>query len=346
MKKSSLIVIALLLLLSGLSIYIYTSKSKPSTVEEDSRNFRYKDTAALTKIFLADKDGNQSTLVRTNTGWVVNDKYPCRKDGILNLMEAIRNMEVRMSVPNAARSNVIRYLATQSVKVELYAGDELVKQYYIGHEAEDGEGSYMLLTDVESGKNFPDPYICIIPGFKGYLMPRFIVNENDWRDRIVINYTPPELKKIKNTDFTAPADSSFTIDLENANTFKLTDGNGQERVFEDAKMRQYLIYLQNVSYEVLLTGKTKTLQDSLSRVKPFYSIEITGTNFKTEVYRFYRKAYTGETQPEKGNKFEFDPDRLYMSFRNGKEWALAQYYQVGKLLTNINYFKAEGTVKK
>lgn len=346
MKKSSLIIITLLLLLVGASIYIFKNKSKSSTVEEDSRMFRYKDTASITKIFLADKDGNKSTLVRTKGGWIVNDKYPCRRDGILNLLEAVRNMEVRMSVPKAARSNVIRYLATQSVKVEIYAGDELVKQYYVGYEAEDGEGSYMLLTDVENGKNYQDPFICLIPGFKGYLQPRFIVNENDWRDRLVMNYTPPEIKKIKILDMEAPIDSSFTIDLENANMFKLKNGKGLELSFDDAKMRQYLIYFQNVSYEVLLTGKSKKLQDSLVAVKPFYSIDVTTTNFKTDEYKFYRKQFTGSDLPEKGFKFDYDPDRLYMSFNNGKDWALIQYYTFGKLFTSVNYFAAASPVKK
>ncbi len=346
MKKSSLIIITLLLLLTGVSLYIYKNKSKPTTVAEESRNFSFKDTAAITKVFLADKEGNQSTIMRTKDGWVVNDKYTCRRDGILNLMEAIKNMEVRMSVPKAARANVIRYLATQSVKVEIYAGEELVRQYYVGHEAEDAEGSYMLLTDVESGKNFPDPYICIIPGFKGYLAPRFIVNENDWRDRIVINYTPPEIKKIKNTDWEVRPDSSFTIDLESANSFKLRDGNGRDIAFDDAKMRQYLIYFQNVSYEVLITGKNQKLQDSLSHVQPFYTIEVTTTNFKTDTYRFYRKSYPSESQPEKGEKYDFDPDRLYMSFNGGREWALLQYYVFGKLFTRVNYFRPETAVKK
>ncbi|MBL7933843.1 MAG: hypothetical protein JNL60_18205 [Bacteroidia bacterium] len=346
MKKSSVIIITLLLLLTGGAIYIYSTKSKPSTVEEDSRMFRYKDTAAITKIFLADKDGNKSTLLRTKGGWIVNDKYPCRRDGILNLMEAIKNMEVRMSVPKAAKSNVIRYLATQSVKVEIYAGDELVRQYYVGYEAEDGEGSYMLLTDVESGKNYPDPYICFIPGFKGYLQPRFIVNENDWRDRIVMNYTPPEIKRIKNIDLEAPVDSSFTIDLENANSFKLKNGKGVEVAFDDAKMRQYLIYFQNVSYEVLQTGKSKKLHDSLSAVQPFYTIDITTTNFKTDEYKFYRKQFAGDEAPEKGFKFDYDPDRLYMNFNHGKDWALIQYYTVGKLFTSVNYFTPSAPVKK
>lgn len=211
MKKTSSLIIALLVLLVGISIYIYRSKSGLTTVDEEDRNFRYKDTAEITRIFLADKDGNKSDLKRTKKGWVVNDKYNCRSDAILNLLEVIKLVEVKMPVAKNARENVIKYMSAQSIKVEIYSGEELVKQYYVGHETEDSEGSYMLLSDPETGKNFKDPYVCFIPGFKGFLMPRFITNENEWRDRLVMNYIPPQIKQIKVQLFNAPADSSLRL---------------------------------------------------------------------------------------------------------------------------------------
>ena len=111
-------------------------------------------------------------------------------------------------------------------------------------------------------------------------------------------------------------------------------------------MRQYLVYLQNVSYEVLLTGKNKKLQDSLLVVKPFGSITVTTTDNKTEKYNFYRKQFLGDINPEHGVKYDFDPDRLYLSFANDKEWALVQYFVFGKLLVNSSYFSVTTSVKK
>lgn len=346
MKKSSSLIIILLALLVGISLYIYKSKSSLSTVEDDSRNFKFKDTAAITRIFIADKDGNRSDLKRTKTGWVVNNKYNCRSDAILNLLEVIKLVEVKMSVPKAQRESTIKYMAAQALKVEVYAGDELVRQYYVGHETEDSEGTYMLLTDAETGKNYKDPYVCFIAGFKGFLMPRYIANENEWRDRIVMNYIPPQIKQVSVQNFGAPSDSSFTIDLASANHFKLKNGKGAELNFDDAKMRQYLVYLQNVSYEVLLTGKNKKLQDSLLAVKPFGSITISTTDFRTEKYNFYRKQIIQDFNPEHGVKYDYDPDRMYLSFNNDKEWALVQYFVFGKLLVSPNYFSADTPVKK
>lgn len=345
-KKSSLIIISLLLILSGLSVYLYLAKSNPTTVDEDARNFRYKDTFEISRIFIADKDGHAADLKRLKTGWVVNDKYSCRNDAILNLLEVIKLVEVKMPVPKAQRETVLKYMATQALKVELYKGDKLVKQYYVGHESGDSEGSHMLLTNVKNGKNYKDPFICFIPGFKGYLLPRFITNENEWRDRIVMNYIPPQLKQVSVRNFEAPADSSFTINLLNTNSFELTNGKGAKLSFDDEKMRQYLVYLQNISYEVLLTGKNKKLQDSLLVVKPFTTITITSTNGKADTYNFYRKQFMGNINPEHGVTYDHDPDRLYLSFENNQEWALIQYFVFGKMLVSTNYFTPDKSVKK
>lgn len=345
-RRSSVLIIALLLLLVGSSIYIYKSKSRLTTVDEDSRNFRFKDTASVTRIFIADKEGNQASIERTKKGWVVNGKYVCRSEAILNLLEVVRNVEVKAPVPKETKENVIKFLASGALKVEIYCGDNLVKQYYVGHETLDSEASYMLLRDIESNKNYADPYACFIPGFNGYLRPRYIAKENEWRDRLVLNYIPPQLKQIKVVHASTSQDSSFTIDILNTTTFKLKNLAGREVNFDLDKMKQYLIYFQNLSYEGLITGKNKRLQDSLNLSQPFCTISIKTVEEKTEVFKFYRKQFAGNINPEIGVKYDFDPDRLYLNFGNGKEWALIQYFVFGKLLVNTGYLLPNGSVKK
>lgn len=344
-KTSSIVIITILLILAIVSIFIYKSKHNSTTVDEDARNFEFKDTAAITKIFIADKEGDKSIITRTSKGWVVNDKYSCRSDAILNLLESIKRVEVKMPVEKTAKEGVLKIMASTALKIEIYTGDELVKQYYIGHETPDSEGSYLLLTDPKSGKNYPDPYVCFIPGFKGYLQPRFIAKENEWRDRIVLNYIPPQLKQIKVQHFNMP-DSSFTIDLNSTTSFSLKNAKNSEVAFDEAKMKQYLAYYQNISYEALITGMNNKLTDSLSLNKPFCIISITTTDFKTSEFKFYHKQPNALITPEHGVTFQNDPDRLYLRFANDKEWALIQYYVFGKLLITSNYFTPPGSVKK
>lgn len=344
-KLSSVIIIAVLLILALISVFIFKSKHTASTVDEDSRNFKYKDTAAITKIFIANKEGDNSTITRTAKGWLVNNKYNCRPDAILNLLEVIKHVEVKMPVAKDAKESTLKFMSSTALKVEIYVGEELVKQYYVGHETPDSEGSYMLLTDIKSGNNYKDPYVCFIPGFKGYLIPRYIAKENEWRDRIVLNYIPPQLKQIKVQHFNMP-DSSFTIDVNSTTSFKLKNSKNIEIPFDEMKMKQYLAYFQNISYEVLITGKNKKLTDSLSANKPFSEISITTNDFKTSNYKFYHKKPNVAKIPELGVTYQSDPDRLFLQFENDKEWALIQYFVFGKLLIASSYFSAATSVKK
>ena len=345
-RPTSWLVIAVLALLAGLSIYLYFFKAKFSTVSSDDRAFAFKDTAAVTRVFIADKDGHKALIERTKDGWYVNNKYRCRSDAILNLLEVIKLVEVKMPVPKTGKANSLKFMSFNAFKVEVYAGDEKVRQYYVGHETEDGEGSFMVLSDPETGENYENPYVCFIPGFKGYLLPRFIADENDWRDRLVMNYIPPELKQIKVESADAQPDSSFTIDLANATTFALHDLRGKAISYDEAKLKQYLVYFQNLSYETLVTGRNRRLTDSLSLTKPFQIITVTRTDNKQDKFVFYRKQFDGSITGDNNVKFEFDPDRFYMNFDGGRQWALSQYYVFGKLCVNTSYFLPEQSVKK
>jgi hypothetical protein len=335
-KRSSYYIIILLLVLSGVSILVFVKKNKKGTVDTESRNFSFKDTAAITKIFIADKEGDQSTLERTKDGWYVNKKFKCRSDAILNLMEAIKNIEVKMPVSRNAKPGVLKNMASTAFKVEIYNGNDLVKQYYVGYETPDSEGTFMLLTDIESGENYEDPYIVFIPGFQGFLQPRYIAKENEWRNTTVMNFTPPQIKLISLQNH-EHADSSFTIELVDTKTFILKDSKQQQLSYDEKKMKQYLAYFQNLNYEALFTGTNKRLEDSLAGSSPFATITVSGNDFKAYNYKFFFKKPTGLV-PEHGVEYTHDPDRLYLRFENDREWALIQFYVFGKLFVTPQYF--------
>jgi hypothetical protein len=345
MKKSSLIIITVLLVLIVSSVLIFKKKGRSGTLDEDSRDFKYQDTAAITKIFMADKNGKKCTVERTPKGWMVNNKFLVRPDAILTLLETIKNLEVKRPVARQAKEGTLKVLAYRAIKVEIYAKDDLVKQYYVGHETPDGEGTHMLLTDVGSGDNYEDPFVVYIPGFTGFLNTRYIVEEKHWRDLSVINYTPNQIKTITYINHVKP-DSSFSINILNTKTFELIDANKQKLPFSELMMKQYLAYFQNLNCEAIFTSTDKHTVDSLNASKPFAEFAITELNNKKHSYYFYLKHPPTYKNAEYGVKYKYDPDRLFVNFDDKKEWAVIQYYVFGKLFVTIPYFSAPETVKK
>jgi hypothetical protein len=344
-NRSSLIVITLLTILCAVSFYLYKNKTGGSTVDKDARNFKIEDTASVTKIFLADKNGKSVTIERTKNGWVTTNKYPCRSDAINLLLYTMKRMEVKSPVSKNAKAGVIKLMVGRSIKVQAYHNDELIKQYYVGHENMENDATYMILTNLETGDNYEEPFLMCIPGFNGYLSSRYILDENEWRDRTVINYIPPQLKSIK-MDFTANKDSSYIIHLKSTTQFELQKLDGTPIPFDEARMKQYLAYFQNISYEKLMNNLNKRLVDSVETAVPFLKMTITDINNKVREFNFVNKRSTPELNKKYGIEYKYDPDRLFLFDKDAKEVSVIQYYVFGKIMQNYGYFLPHAAVKK
>ncbi len=336
MKKSSIITVLILLVLVVAAIFVYKSKGKTSTIDKEASDFGLKDTASIDKLFLADKEGKSILLERKPTGWLLNGKYPVRPDAIELLLYTVNMVEVKSPVSKSSRDNVIKLLAGKSTKIELYSKGTKVKQYYVGNNTQDHTGTYMLLTNPETDENYKDPFITHIPGFEGFLTTRYFTDEQDWRDRLMINYRPPQLKQIKLELHEIP-DSSFIIDLFSMQRFGLKTIKGQQLPFDEEKIKQYIAYFQNVNCEVVLDKKTK-LADSLGTLVPFATLTITDRNNTLNVSQFYHKLSIPSQNKNYGVDYKYDPDRLYVKYNNGADYGVAQYFVFGKMLQTYQYF--------
>lgn len=337
MKKSSVITIIILVALAVAAIFVYKNKGRSSTIDKEASDFGLKDTASVDKIFMADKNGQKVLLERKPGGWTVNGKYEARPDAIDMLLYTIRMVEVKSPVSKASREMVIKIMAGKSVKLEVYSKGKKVKQYYIGHPTQDHTGTYMLMTDPETDENYKDPFITHIPGFNGYLSTRYFVEEADWRDRLMINYRPPQIRQIK-LDLHEIPDSSFVIDLFSMQRFGLKNGKGQQLPFSEERLKQYIAYFQNVNCEFVLE-KTEPLVDSLSKsAVPFATLTVTDRDNGQNVTYFYHKQPIASKNEQYGVDYKYDPDRLYVKFNGGKDYGVAQYYVFGKMLQTYGYF--------
>jgi hypothetical protein len=341
-KNQGLLIGIILVVLIGFAIWVKNNKGKTSTLNEEAKNFKVEDTASITKIILSDKKGNLVKLERTKNGWKVNDKYSARSDAIQTLLYTIRMVDVKYPVPKSMRAGVLRTMAGFATQVKIYSGNKLIKQYYVGHNTQDYEGTFMLLTNIDEDKNYDEPFICHIPGFRGYLTVRYFTNAEEWRSKLVINVTPPELNFVEYRNFEKP-DSSFKINLIDNNNFEVINGNGQKINAKPIKVKQYLAYLQNLNANALLTHTEKHLVDSISAIKPFAELRLSYKNpSHIKVYSFYYKPSTPDINSKYGKEYKYDPDHLYIRYpsleTNEIETALIQYYVFGKLFQNYSYF--------
>ena len=141
MPKKQLFYLVLIILIAALIWFLSTNKKTTINVEN---NFALSDTASVSKIFIADRNGTTITLNRNEKNWVINNKYRVRKDAIRTILTTINQIRIQRPVSKNAFDNVIKNLATTGVKIEIYTNQETPnKTYTIGSSTSNHLGTYM-----------------------------------------------------------------------------------------------------------------------------------------------------------------------------------------------------------
>ena len=327
MKNNKLLLI-IVLLLGGVAVFFYM-RNNQSTISESLRDFATKDTASIVKIFLAHKSGQETLLEKQPSGeWLINSTDPARPDAIKGLLTTIHDVEVRSPVAKAAYNNVIKSMAANGIKVELYNKSGLIKTYYVGGPTADQLGTFMYL------ENSTVPFITHIPGFDGYLTPRYIINRDEWHTKSVFKISTKNFKQLSVTEAGRP-ERTFTITQNQEGKISLLNAEGKE--LEGAshdKIVNYLEAYQELTYEMKEKSLSASQMDSIKAEPPFRSISFTDSGNNTQKVDFWRRPITTATinkATQDGEPFPFDVDRMIARINNDSQLIVVQYFSFEKL---------------
>lgn len=313
------------------SVIIFFNKNK-GTIKKELSDFAVKDTSAITKIFLADKANNSVTLTRENYQWKINNKYYARPDAINILLQTIASVDVKSPVSNRVLKNVIKRLATKSIKVEIYKDKELSKVYYVGEATPDQSGTYMVL------ENSSVPFVTQIPGFTGYLSVRYFTDESLWRDNSVFIYSFNEIASVLiNLN---DKKQSYTVFNDGNNVFRIQDADKKEIANVNVlKTKEFIALFRKVKCEAFLDKffPEKRL-DSLLKTQPFASISVTNRKGEVNSLKLFRRPNVGENYDDKGELLPYNPDAMYGILNDNKKVISLQYFVLDPLLREPDYF--------
>jgi hypothetical protein len=343
MKKTYLYI--LLLLILGFGVYYFLFKEHDA-FDGDEAGFTIADTASIGKIFMADKKGNTLLLERKTEGWVVNNKYPSLEAPINGLLSTLHSQVAQFPVPQQAYNNVITILAGNSVKIELYdrAGDK-IKAFYVGGQANDNTGSYMLMEGATT------PYVVNIPGFTGYITPRYSTDIADWRDRMVFNAAPAHIKSV-----------TVRYDNEPLNSFEFlssTDGkfsvNGDSMLIRGQQINArrvevYSKFFQKVYCEGYINGVYK-LDSLIKNADKYCSIDVVSKDGKQQRADVYWMAMNKRSKnmltPMPGVDSKYDADRFYAVINGGKDTVIIQRMTFDKIFRKAwEFYTPDDTAKQ
>ncbi len=177
MKKNRVIIIVVIILAAVAAVLLM--QNRKGTLKYEMGEFAIADTASVTKIFMADMRGNQVLLTKAKPGhWLLNDNVKAGNESVDLLLKTMANIAVKAPVPKKSYNSVIKRLATNSIKVEIFQNkyridlfnsirlfphEKLTKVYYVGNPTPDNMGTFMLLEGSEV------PFVVYEPGFRGFV---------------------------------------------------------------------------------------------------------------------------------------------------------------------------------
>lgn len=192
MKKNIIYLIVFLLMGAG-AWYALVYKKKHSAGSQISADmdFAVKDRNDIYKIFLADRLGNTALLERKGEKWVYNSQFPARQTAIDVLLETMEKLRVKYIPPEAAEQNMIKSIASEGIKVEIYGKDgKKMKVYYVGGVTHDESATYMMMEGAEH------PYVTHIPTMVGGVRVHYRLTPDEWYDRTIFEEKPESIAAI------------------------------------------------------------------------------------------------------------------------------------------------------
>jgi hypothetical protein len=333
-KKTLLTLI--ILVIAGVAYWAINKK--PWGVNfKDIADFSIEDTAAIDKIFIADRNG-LSTLLEKNgpQTWIINGNKLADFSKIQLLLETVKTMKVLRPIPENEHNTAVGDLATRGIKAEFHSKGRIVKTIYVGSATREENGTYMLI------ENSAKPYAVHIPGFFGFLTPRFISDSLIWRDRTVFNYNPENIKSIVFNYH--EVSKSFVIDNQNMQNPILLNANNQVKPITDVPfLKYYIASFKQLNFDGYDENQNQSLIDSIKTVAPICNIVITETTGAVKQLVLYTKAIDKHTKKvideATGKEIGYDTERYWAFLNNDKSLMLVQQYNFGKVLKTLNDFK-------
>ncbi len=332
--KNILILLAAFVVLGGGTWWYTTHKNDKTTLVDDDKNFAIENTANIGRIFLADRKNQTLSLVRGERYWTLNDKHIAKPNSVKNILEVIEKVRVRYIPSKNASANIIKDLASDGVKVEIYdLKGKLMKTWYVGGMTNDELGTHMIMEGSEQ------PYVCEIPTMEGGLRARFYMAEQDWRDKSVFFEPQTNIQSVS-VEYPEQKAKSFKINLENGQYLVSPFYDNIPKITKVQKPNypeSYLKGFESIVAEAIDNQNVK--RDSLGAFgKPFTIISMTnkqGTERKVKLYSIIKKNQSGEIMTDNGQTLKIE--RFYADCNCG-DFFLVQDIVFNKLFWEYKTF--------
>jgi hypothetical protein len=324
------LIIGIVAILAAIAIFfVFKQEDEGSMVVEDIE-FAVEDIAAIDRISMRDRDGNAVDLRKQEDGsWMVNQTYPAFQPVVnLFLEKTLSKIAIKGAAPLPAKDNIIRGMIVESVKVDIFSGKDNIKSYYVGGYTPDMKGTYMHM------KGSKDPFITYIPGFDGFLSPRYSLDPLEWYSKVIFDYKAEDIAEVVVIHHTEPGQSFHLVRKGEKVEMK---GGG----YDPKATLSYLALFKFKNFEGYATYLNEAQKDSIASTSPLMTVKVQDLSGAVREMQVYRKGNDGgNTLVDKtGNVLAYDPERYFASFTDFDQLVSIQRYTFGKILVKREDFR-------
>ncbi|MCK6693328.1 MAG: DUF4340 domain-containing protein [Thermoanaerobaculia bacterium] len=332
MKRTWLLVALFLLLGAGAFYALRMKKTQTGSHVSWDMDFAVKNPQDITKIFIADRRGQTATLERQGDTWIYNGRYKARPTAVQTLLETVSKLNVLFIPTKSSEESTIRGLAAEGIKVEIYGKNgEKLKSYYVGGMTNDERGTYMIMDGAEQ------PYAVHVPSFIGQVRVRYMVGDDNWRDRTVFEEKPEDIQSVS-IEYPQQKSESFRIEK--------TEGKGYDvkPLFSTtppskSPLRKGIVEAYLLQYEKLGAEGFETdypLRDSVTALVPFAIVSVKKTGGQEKQVRFWPVSVQYRTVG--GEPFVV---RYFTDVNNGESFMMTQDHVFGPIFRGYHFFFSE-----
>jgi len=349
-NRRNIIIICIVVVLGLVALLVSRMLSQRTTLRQDFQIEVAAIPGCVNKIFMADKENHQVLLENSgDTLWLVDGKYEASTHMVDLMLETLAEMRIRSRVNKAAVENVVTQMAARSVKVEIYYDDHRISWFkgkfrlfpfehceviYVGYDTPDMMATYMYREGDEV------PYLIHIPGFRGCLSPRFVVDPYAWRSHAIVDLPVQEIESVELTIPSSP-DESYAVRREGEG-FAFFKGDNAVRVdgFDTARVAQLLSSFVHLNFDEYAKIVPQAELDTTFSKAPRTILHVTDTRGKSRELKTYIKYNNPDdlqAMPDTTMYQIFDMNRLYAVLDN-KDTVLIQYYVFDNILQPASFF--------
>lgn len=332
--NNRIFIILALLLISVISLVYFQSQEESGDSDAMyDRFFAVEKESDIHKIILTKRTGSPLIIEREGGDWILQGGREVRPNLMNNLLLGLTKVSILSQPPRSQYEKIEKDFVTFGIKVQVFDDkNENLKTYYIGSDANDGNGTYYYM---EGGERV---YLMGLPGFEGSMRARFDIKETSWWKRQILDYDPSEIKEVK-VNYPRQSQESFHIIYEAEGRYRvepLGDRPKITRAFSNDRVKSYLKEFRRKGLLSYVNDWARI--DTVLQIPSFAELEIITHEADTQQIIFIPETDQNIEGPYSQTPYQTFEFRYYVFLPTTGDFAMAQHYLWRPVFRAYDYF--------